>query len=329
MSDRTRWDLRGPVRTITTHSAERTPKAGDWMARTVARFRPDGQVSETEHHSPDGSVVRHVRVFDDGGKLTEDQWWTNDVLTNRVLHISDAHGRPSSSKSIDAQGTERDTEVRRYGDDGRRTKVVVLHVPVDASVGIAYSSYATDIDGAALSEVTFQDANHALVSRVVFSRDREGHVLSERTEFGDPRRMFGPAIDDMAPDERASLMESLKTVLEDHAFSLTTHTYDAKGRRVETVRRLGRLSEERVTVRYDDFDNPLEEVRLQVNREMQCSDGIVKIHEAPSDVQHVRFEYRYDSHGNWTERTVWHRTEPEKDERPSHNERRTIRYFSD
>ena len=144
------------------------------------------------------------------------------------------------------------------------------------------------------SEVTFHDANDALVSRVVFSRDQEGRVLSERMEFAGPGGLLGPAFDANVPtDERASLMELLKTVFELHTFSLVTYAYDEKGRRIESVRRMGKLSEERVTVRYDDFDNPVEEVRSDVNREMRMDDGAVKSEERPSHVQHVRFEYQY------------------------------------
>ena len=90
---------------------------------------------------------------------------------------------------------------------------------------------------------------------------------------------------------------------------------------------MGTLSEERVTVRYDDFDNPVEEVRSNVNREMRMDDGVVKTEERPSHVQHVRFKYQYDAHGNWTERIVSQRLEPNANERPSNIERRTISYY--
>jgi hypothetical protein len=90
-----------------------------------------------------------------------------------------------------------------------------------------------------------------------------------------------------------------------------------------------KLSEERVTVRYDDFDNPVEEVRVDVSRDMRIDDGAVRSEERPPHVQHVRFEYRYDAHGNWTERIVWQRMEPNADERPSNIERRTIAYYTD
>jgi hypothetical protein len=141
MTDLKRLELRGPVRTLRTDFAEWNPTIGDWSPmkiRTVVTFRPDGQVSEAEHYNPDGSIARQLRVFEDGGRLIEDQWWKNDVLMNRVLHMYDAHGRPSSSKSVDADGTERDTEICRYDDDGRQTKVVILPVTSStSSIGFA------------------------------------------------------------------------------------------------------------------------------------------------------------------------------------------------
>ncbi len=87
------------------------------------------------------------------------------------------------------------------------------------------------------------------------------------------------------------------------------------------------LRGERVTVRYDDFDNPVEEVRSDASREMRMDDGVVKTEEKPPHVQHVRYQYQYDASGNWTERVVWQRMEPNIDERPSNLERRTIDYY--
>jgi hypothetical protein len=353
MSDLARWELGGPVRTLGTHFAEWNSETGDWWPlknRFVAMFRPDGQLSEIEHHNPDGSVPREVRVYDEDGRLTEDQWWANGVMARRVLHTYDVGGRPASSVTVDVDGTKRETELSRYDENGRKKKVIFLPVPESSdascstrSCGTMYGVEGTDAaysaPGATTntttyderelpSEVTFRDASQVVVCRVVFSRDLGGRALSERMEFAGPGGLLGPAIDaNMPAGERASLMELLKTVFEDHTFSLATYAYDEKGRRIESVRRMGTLSEERVTVRYDDFDNPVEEVRLDVSREMRMDDGAVKSEERPSHVQHVRFEYRYDAYRNWTERIVWQRMEPNADERPSNIERRTITYY--
>src|SRR6266487_590192 len=341
MSDLARWELRGPVRTLRTEFAEWNPETGDWWPlknRFVATFRADGQLSEIEHYNPDGSVPREVRVYDDAGRVTEDQWWSNGILTRRVVHTYDASGRSASAATVDVDGTKHDTERSQYDENGRKTKVVFLPVQETSgatcstgSCGTMYGVEGTDVaysaPGATTSatiydeherpsEIVFNDASNALVSRVVFSRDHEGRVLSERMEFASTGGLVGAAIDaNMPTDERASLMDLLKTVFEDHTFSLATYAYDEKGHRTETVRRMGTLSEERVSVRYDDFDNPVEEVRSDVSREMRMDDGVVKTEDKPSHVQHVRFEYQYDAHGNWTERIVSHRLEPNADER--------------
>jgi hypothetical protein len=353
MSDLARWELRGPVRTLRTQFAGWNPEAGDWWplkSRFVATFRVDGQLSEIEHHNPDGSVPREVRVYDDAGRLSEDQWWSNDVLTRRVVHTYDAGARCASAVAVDVDGTKHETERSQYDANGRKTKIVFLPVPEtsgatcsEGSCGIMVGVDGTDVaysaPGATTSttiydehdrpsEAIFHDANHAVVSRVVFCRDDEGRLLSERMEFAGPRGLLDPAMDANVPtDEHASLLELLKVVFEDHTFSHATYAYDEKGHRVETVRRMGTLSEERVTVRYDDFDNPVEEVRSDVSREMRMDDGVVKTEERPSHVQHVRFEYQHDAHGNWTERIVWQRMEPSTDERPSNIERRANTYY--
>jgi YD repeat-containing protein len=353
MSDLARWDLRGPVRTLRTHFAEWNPETGDWWPlknRFVAIFRPDGQLSEIEHHNPDGSVPHEVRVYDEGGRLTEDQWWANDVLTRRVLHTYDVNGRPASSVSVDAHGTEREAELCRYDDNGRKTKVVFLPVPESSAAscstsacGMFYGVEGTDTaysapgattsttaydDRELPSEVSFHDANNAPVCCVVFSRDQDGRVQSERMQFERQAAFFGPPTDVNVPaDERESLAKLLSTVFEDHTFSLTTYAYDENGRRMERVRRIGQLSEERTTFRYDKYDNPVEQVTVDLSRNMRMDDGAVKVEEKPSHVQRVRFEYQYDEYGNWTERVVWQRTEPNAEERRSNIERRTIRYY--
>jgi hypothetical protein len=355
MSDLARWELRGSVRTLRTHFAEWNPETGDWLplkSRFVATFRSDGQLSEIEHHNPDGSVPREFRLFDEAGRLTEDQWWSNDILTRRVVHTYDVGGRAASAATVNVDGTKHETERCQYDENGRKTKIVFLAVPETSGATCSAGSCGTmfGVDGTNVaysapgattsttiydehdrpSEVIFHDATQALVSRVVFSRDDEGRLLSERMEFAGPRGVLGPAMDaNMPTDERASLMELLKTVFEDHTFSHATYAYDEKGHRIETVRRMGTWSEERVTVRYDDFDNPVEEVRSDASREMRMDDGVVKTEDKPPHVQHVRFQYQYDAYSNWTERIVSQRLEPNADMRPSNIERRTFTYYTE
>jgi YD repeat-containing protein len=71
------------------------------------------------------------------------------------------------------------------------------------------------------------------------------------------------------------------------------------------------------------------EHRSDASREMRMDDGVVKTEDTLSHVQHVRFQYQYDAYGNWTERIVSQRLEPNADMRPSNIERRTITYYTE
>src|SRR5437867_12509578 len=123
MSDLARWELRGSVRTLRAQFAEWNPESEHWSAlenRFVATFRADGQLGEIEHHNPDGSVPREVRVYDEAGRLTEDQWWSSDVLTRRVVHAYDVDARCASAVTVDADGTKHETERCHYDENGRK-----------------------------------------------------------------------------------------------------------------------------------------------------------------------------------------------------------------
>ena len=145
MSDLARWELRGPVRTLRTQFAEWNPETGDWWPlknRFLGMFRPDGQLSEIEHHNPNGSVPREVRVYDEAGRLTEDQWWSNEVLTRHVVHTYDVGGRPASAVTVEVRGTKHEAELCRYDENGRKTKVVFLPVPHTTQKAVGLKVFA-------------------------------------------------------------------------------------------------------------------------------------------------------------------------------------------
>ena len=89
-------------------------------------------------------------------------------------------------------------------------------------------------------------------------------------QFGHQGRFVDRTTEVQVPtDERESRAKLLSTVFEDDTLSLTTYAYDEKGRQRESIRRMGQLSEERTTFRYDDYDNPVEQVRVELSREMR------------------------------------------------------------
>jgi hypothetical protein len=350
MADLSNWDLHGPVRTLHSEWAEWNAARREWQPprmQTVAEFRSDGQLAERQHHNRDGSIARQILVYDEGGRLAEDQWWMNDVLDMRNLHRYDDLGRLRSVVTVNAEGGERQLEACRYDERGQKTKVAYLSVAeikaeqcAPASCSINYAVEGTEsaigAPGATTNTITyddkgypveaaFRDANDSLVRRIVFSRDGEGRLVSEVLQFGGA----APFVDErpLPPEQRDEMVQTMAAVFENDAMFSALHVYDARGRRIETVRRMGRLSEERLSVRYDDHDNPVEQVRVAIGRNVRLDDGVLKSEDEPERTEHVRFEYHYDALGNWTERVVWQRSASDPDSQRSNTERRVITYY--
>ena len=92
---------------------------------------------------------------------------------------------------------------------------------------------------------------------------------------------------------------------------------------------MGSLAEDSTTYRYDAHDDPIEETVEHRSREGSF-DEIGNMHYTSDrvNVQHNRLEYRYDAHGNWTERIVSCRPEAEPGFQRSNIERRAITYMT-
>jgi hypothetical protein len=346
MSDLTRWKVRGPVRILRKEHAEWDSSQGRWQApRSVSTvtFRHDGQVSEGEFHNPDGSVARSARVYDDDGRIIEEQFWKDGGPKTKKIYSHDALGRRTAVDDIAPDGTRRNTETCRYDGAGRKTKVTFLSHNADIPIlyGVEEAEHAYGAPGAVTltvvyddrdlaAEASFHDANGGLVRRIVYSRDHEGRLLTEVAHFGgeSPFPELQPEADNAALDERASRAAALKMAFEGQVFSSMSYAYDTKGRLMERTMGFGTLSEERTSFDYDDCDDPITEISSSRSRGVGVDDeGVVHTTEEEPREHHSRYDYQYDSHGNWTERIGSYRIGTQLEFQRSSIERRTITYF--
>lgn len=347
MTDLAKWQLRGAVKTLREEHAEWDPSAGTWgppRHLTVVTFRADGRLSGREFHNPDASIARYLQLYDRDGRLVETQSWMDDGPKRRQLYSYDTRGRLAEVVNVEADGTRTAGETSRYDQAGRRTTVRFLAVPrgdLAMTYGVEGSEIAYSTPGAATStttydeherpaEVSFHDAEHALISRIVLARDRDGRLLSEINYFeGEtPRFDHQTGLENVSPEDRAKLDSLLATVFERQTFSSTTYAYDQNGRVLQRTQKMGRLSEDRTTYRYDDRGNRIEETTYSEHRSVNIDDDGV-VHPAGEErLAHiVRYDYKYDSHGNWTERVVRGRASAEQDFRQTNVTWRTIAYY--
>jgi hypothetical protein len=312
------WKLRGPVRTLRSEHAAWDASLGTWQAprsSLIVTFRRDGQASASESPNSESSSTGWARVYDDDGRLREQRFWSNDVPRITMVYSYDTLGRLETAESVTPDGTRRQTETCRYDEAGRRARTIFLpRLPAAASIGVGVS--VNEQEDGTLSESVVHDADGRLVQRVVFLRDQQGRVLTEVVHVG-------------GGNVPADVLAVMDMAFADEVFSKTEYTYDVNGRLIEKAMSMGILSEEHWAFQYDDHDNLIAETSIRRSREVETDDHgeVLSSKEEPVIQQHSRFQYQYDSHGNWTERVVSYRLDPQTEFRRSNIERRTITYY--
>ncbi len=334
MNDLAHCDVHGAVETLRTGWAEWDPAKNDWKPleqRTSVRFRPDGQISGREFFNPDGSVARTTCLYNEAGQILETTFQVNDGRISKTASSYDPSGRIVRTVVIDESGTVSESEIYSYDSSGRKTKIqflmkvggdIVYSVDVEGAVPLFGASGAATMttvydDHDRATEVLVHDASHRLLRRMTVTRDTAGRVVTEEVQAG-TLPLF-PEIEDKLKDAPPEDRESLKAALAaafgpSNALLTTTYAYDQKGRRVELIVRMGLLVAHRSTFRFDDHDNPIEEISEDTGSES-------------SHKQHDRSIYKYDAEGNWTEREVGTILEPNQDFHRSNIERRQITYY--
>jgi len=334
------WNVRGPVETLRTESAEWDLATETWKAPwgfSMIRFRPDGKISETEYHNPDGSISRTLKLYDEAGRIRESRSHSNKTITGKQIWFYDDSGRPVRLVDVDRKGVERESELYRYDANGHQTKIVFLP-KLEPNTGIDYSGFAETsyaAPGAATvttvcDEVLFHDVNHRLLQRLVITRDAEGRVVKEEMRLAGqiPFPGMPKELENASPEAHQAAVHAFQKLFgPDKPMMSTTYAYDQKGRRIERHMRMGDLGGHRTTFRYDDRDNAIEETTVDTTREMQIdNEGNLRSAKETSHIQLARFEYKYDAQGNWTERVVWSRLEPNPNYQRSNVERRQFTY---
>ena len=110
----------------------------------------------------------------------------------------------------------------------------------------------------------------------------------------------------------------------------TAYRYDDRGRRIESLTSMGGATRDRTSTEYDELDNPIREIiEESVSGDFQSDEsGNLRLVNEKVLRRDVRYEYKYDSQDNWTERVVSVRYETNPDFQRSNIERREISYYT-
>jgi YD repeat-containing protein len=322
VTDREKYGLRGAVHSLRHEFAELDFATEQWQPPrhySVTVFLRDGRLDQTETHNPDGSVVQSVYLYDGAGRLVEirsgDSAWTNhyDDL-GRIARVTGPSG---------------DRERVRYEADGRHMRIQLVPPEFQArntlfSCGVEGSEHSYNAQGTVevhtlfdtvgrAVEMQFLNAAGGLLNRVVCTYDSEGRLLREAQIPGGALQLRDRLLMRMA-----GLGGEMSSV---------EYQYDSEGQRIAADRCLGKVMNERMTWRYDQSGNKIEETHDETKHELAMGlTGMKSVKESRSR-HSVRFEYQYDEQGNWTEQVVSTRPEPNPNFQRQNIQRRVLTYW--
>lgn len=174
------------------------------------------------------------------------------------------------------------------------------------------------------SEVSFLNVEGKLVKRVTLVRDEAGRLVKEEVTMDEGSPFHG-----VHSGEHQKALDAAISQIFAGTFSSTTYAYDDRGRLVERDNRLGTLGGWRTRYRYEDREDPVEETTEHTTRQASLNEnGTLCYMPGTSHTQRTRFEYIYDTHGNWTGKKVSSRLETEPEFRLSSTYSRDIEYYN-
>jgi YD repeat-containing protein len=304
-------------------------------------YLPNGRLLTMGHRNPDGSSWKTTYAYDPDGRLLEAR-----SSSGQEDHISrysyDQQGRLIRVTSAKGSAAEFTSEAYQYASDG--TKRRILFIPPEAhgpDVGFDLSVEGSEVSipaqGAATlttiydrrgfpMEALAHGARHELIARAIYLCDEAGHIVEEKLE---PGHEPGSGVGDQLPDEVRALMA--KVLASYFMHQRVVYKYDEAGNRIEMKRDSGALGSDTRHTRYDGHGNKILEESESLSRGGMDFD--LNGNEVPETVKtneqrsFVRFDYKYDDRGNWTEQVQWSRLEPDAKEFRSMIVKRTLKYF--
>jgi YD repeat-containing protein len=312
---------------------------------TCTRYHRDGRTTEIQYHYPGGRESTSSFTYDEAGRLLEMDTRDAAGAISKSIYSYDGSGRPLRVVVRTADGTERTVRSFSY-DDQHKTKTEYLpSSPGEGGLDVMYSmegsdaavpapgatSMTTVYDGQGRPvETVFHDSQQRALCWLKLGYDEAGR-MTEETLYAESEETL-PA--EMLAQLNPAQLQSVKAV-----FGLgggrerckRVHRYDEEGRRIETVEFLGGRSFERRTMAYNQHGDLSEQGVFRTFKELSIDDqgrivkgGEPSTNETPAS--EVHFTYQYDEHGNWIERLVASRSQPDQPFVECSLERRSLTY---
>jgi YD repeat-containing protein len=352
LSDREKAGLRGPVEecileTITPPG----PTSHAWRMVYTTKYDPDGRMYQLNYVNNDGSKGMESLTYDTKGHLLRVVWDTQGG-TRDTIYSYDAQGR-----LIGITGEPYRNTVFEYDDQGHKTRIIKSELKAPSSSARNQGS-GIQIEGddliafpppGGLVKTLFNErdqpiesqvyaASGDLTSRLTRAYDAKGRVADSSYVIEDFGILLPPegrerlAADPAASEEMKT--QFLKLLGDRRSLIRISYIYDDEGRVIEKHERTG-VARERITkIIYNDHGDKMQEIATASgalnppkNKQSEVSPGSPERPDLLDERSDVRFDYKYDTFGNWVEQTVSSTSGENESPRTSTHSHRTITYY--
>jgi YD repeat-containing protein len=334
MSDLEKAGLRGPVQQCT---EERTTPAVENFPGTsyvsINKYSPEGKLLQTSiGNSVESAQESSITyTYDSAGRLLK------KTTTNSGSPVSESNYQfDQKGRIINITGDPLGNSTFEYDDNGRKTRIVsspskslvpegtqymfpmpetedpYLPIPTGGHVKLSYNEQDQPV------EWQVSDANGNLVNRLIRTYDEHGRLKElrytiENFLFSLPADAQQQFLAEPGAVER--ITRGFTELLgKQRNFTRMTYMYDADGRLIEQHHYIGHSMEETTKIVYNDHSDKLEEHQFTTGdpnppRDSQSGEASQGPPFPPQESQ-VRYSYKYDTFGNWTEQAISSSTGP-------------------
>jgi YD repeat-containing protein len=354
MPDREQGGLRGPVKSYTeesTYAGVTYPEGKTYEVHSeyTTGYDVDGHMVDTRSSGSDGSGWVTCYTYDGSGRLLKTTSGKEGEKAAETIFSYNDNGKLVKISRSDAP---ENPTVFHYDENGRKTKVQVFRA-VDYRSGIFEASLspfqiadnAPNLPGGGTAttiyderdratEVQVRGANGELVIRAVRIYDAQGHIVDEKRILENPETMFpaealaklleqtGVSPDQLRQELRAQLT---KLMGGQSGWDSVSYSYDTHGRVNHRRRRF--FNKEIMDI--ETIYNQHGDVASEITR----SEGVARETGANTPApgmapySEVSYSYKYDDHGNWTEKVISYRSSPDGAFQSSTVIKRTLTYY--
>ncbi|HKU24612.1 MAG TPA: hypothetical protein VJQ54_04020 [Candidatus Sulfotelmatobacter sp.] len=344
--------LRGPVKSYTEETTL-APVEGvraEIRCESTTEYDVQGRVTKTLHLQSDGSQWVTRFEYGPSEQLLKILSGTVGKTETATFYFYDEQGRIQRIVPEKQEGQISDQPIFfRYDEKGRKTSTVTsspadyhpnmatgggpfegLGLPPNLPGGGTSTTIYDQYDRPTKIEV--RDAKGNLIMHGTRTYDPQGRVADEKQFHDNLPAMFNPEANEkilqdsgLSPEQFATLLEAeLPKLMGGRTEAYTvSYAYDANGRLLHTSRRMFNHQDE-VETTYNEHGDIDTEITHSTH--IAAEDGTVPV-SGPSPYSEVRYSYKYDGHGNWTERAIAYRSTPEGLFQPSTSLKRALTYY--